>query len=255
VDVGDHYAGDPSPEQIVVDIDPNSWQPKWRETYGPICAVHNYGCLGVPLKIKELNNGAPVIVDAAAALLTPGAFGRGDIFTVSFNWNKSVSGGSGGAMLTDNEDWAARANGLKRHKGEGAFNFQMPLLCAQEILEQMYGNDDVPNAQERQWHLQRVAGAYNYYLPKYGFKAYPKGQTRWLTGTMFESESERERAQAALTEARFAWRRVWDPLSDERSCPNAWDVYRRGLMLAGGYGILPDDVREVCRVLDNARLS
>lgn len=114
---------------------------------------------GLPLYIDELvelcnEYNIPVVEDAAESLGSyykgkhTGTFGL--LGTFSFNGNKTVTSGGGGAIVTDNEELAKRAKHLSTqakipHKweyrhDEVAYNYRMPnlnaaLACAQ--LEQL----------------------------------------------------------------------------------------------------------------------
>lgn len=223
----------------VHDVNLSTWHTEFKNDLDDIhCPVHNYGCVS-----PYPNRSEHVVVDAAAALLTPNAFvGRG-IFCVSFNWNKAVSGGGGGAILTDDVNVADACEGLKRHKGAGAFNFQMPANVAAEVYNQL------SEADARRAHLKDLSLAYDLELDRVGLQAYPRGTCRWLTGTMLEDEAQVAAALRALNVAGYCGRRAWEPLADEESCPNAWTIYRRGLILPGGYGINCEDVRTVCGIV------
>jgi len=203
------------------------------------CPAHNYGCVG-DHRTSDLSCS---LIDAAAALLTPGAFSHGTAFAVSFNWNKSISGGGGGALLTDHDAIADRAEGLKRHDGAGAFNFQCPQLCAAEAYDQM------ACAPSRQLMLQELTQAYDEHLARVGLHAYPYGTHRWLTGTLLPSARHVAAVASALKERGYATRPPWKPLAD---LPGATEIHERGLMLPGGYSITPEHVREVCDVVGGA---
>lgn len=202
--------------------------------------VHNYGCLS-PYYYRAR------VVDAAAAILTQGAFLYGSIFCVSFNWNKSVSGGGGGAILTDIEEVAERAEGLKRHVGHGAFNFQMPALCAAEVYDQM------ETCISRQKHLEELTAAYDEALDKVGLTAHPRAGygcgCRWLTGTMFGTKEYRDEMKLELEKAGYMCREPWLPLCSREVAPNAWEIHERGLILPGGYSITQEDAFKVAEIV------
>lgn len=230
-------SGDPTPVVHVIDCELETWHSVF-DREDDAATVHNYGC------VSPYNCGTGYrIVDAAAAILTPNAFVHGDVFTVSFNWNKSISGGGGGALLTNDVHVADNAEGLKRHRGEGAFNFQCPVLCAAEVYDQL------ADADARRNHLRNLSCAYDFELNSVGLSAYPRGTCRWLTGTMFESELARDLAMESLAVANYPCRKPWLPLTSRENAQNAWTIHERGLILPGGYGMMPEQVREVCQVV------
>ena len=126
-----------------------------KETGNRISACVPMHTFGLPLridKIKEICDkyGIALVEDAAESLGSDykgkhtGTFG--DIGILSFNGNKIVTAGGGGAIITDNEELATRAKHLTTtakipHQWEYAhdeigYNFRMPnlnaaLVCAQ----------------------------------------------------------------------------------------------------------------------------
>lgn len=224
-----------------VDTDPLTWHSDLAE-YAAVAPVHNFGCVSHKRYSPEAH--AAVIIDAAAALLTPNAFVGKGTYCVSFNWNKSVSGGGGGCVLTDACSLADTIEGLKRHRGAGAFNFQMPANVASEVYNQL------ATADARRDHIRNLSLAYDLELAQVGLGSYPRGTHRWLTGTMLRDEAAVTTAQRKLSSMGYAPRRAWTPLGPRDTCPGAWEIYDRGLVLPGGYDISADDVRAICAALE-----
>ena len=96
-----------------------------RETGNRIAAVLPVHTFGLPAKIKELrdicqNWKLPLIEDAAEALGSKVSIDQdekncgcfGDIGILSFNGNKIITTGGGGALLTNNKDLAMKAKHL-----------------------------------------------------------------------------------------------------------------------------------------------
>jgi dTDP-4-amino-4,6-dideoxygalactose transaminase len=185
------------------------------------------------------------IIDAAAAMLTPGAFNGRGVFCVSFNWNKSISGGGGGAVITDDDYVAGVCGELKCHKGgDGASNYKMPALCAAEAFSQL------ADADNRRAHLQELSAAYDEELRRVGLESLPKGNTRWLTGTMLRDAEAVGVAMERIIKIGHVPRPAWPPLGDRASCPGAWEIRDRGIVLPGGYTITAENVKEICKALD-----
>jgi dTDP-4-amino-4,6-dideoxygalactose transaminase len=227
---------------VIRDVNPDTWHTDFgmEDVTSP---VWNYGTVS-----PHPHRARTCIVDAAAALLTPGAFVDPDpIYCVSSNWNKSISGGGGGCILTDDAKIADASEGLKRHRGSSAFNFQMPAQCASEVFNQLQA------AELRQSHLRMLSEEYDYQLARNQLMAFPKGICRWLTGTVLKDENAVLCALAKLDDYGFCGRRTWMPLGDSSTCPNAWDIYRRGVILPGGYDINAQDVEQVCQLVGGVR--
>jgi len=96
-----------------------------KETGNRIAAVVPVHTFGLPAKIKELRNicqnwKLPLIEDAAEALGSKVSINQdeiscgciGDIGILSFNGNKIITTGGGGALLTNNKDLAMKAKHL-----------------------------------------------------------------------------------------------------------------------------------------------
>ncbi|MFT4600278.1 MAG: perosamine synthetase [Arenicella sp.] len=139
-----------------------------KNTGNKISACIPMHTFGLPMYIDELIDvcdkyGIPVIEDAAESLGSyykeqhTGTFGQLGVF--SFNGNKTVTAGGGGAIVTDNEELAKKAKHLTTqakvpHKWEYkhdaiGYNYRMPnlnaaLACAQ--LEQL--NHYIENKRE-----------------------------------------------------------------------------------------------------------
>lgn len=120
-----------------------------RHTGRPIAAVVPMHCFGHPCEIRRIievadRHGLPVVEDAAESLGSTaggrhtGTFGR--LGMISFNGNKIVTTGGGGAILTDDAELAADAKALtttakvphrfRFHHDRVAYNFRMPNLNA-----------------------------------------------------------------------------------------------------------------------------
>lgn len=120
-----------------------------RHTDRRISAILPLHCLGYPCQIEALvalgeHLGVPVIEDAAEALgsfqggRALGAFGKASV--LSFNGNKIITSGGGGAILTDDAELARHARHLtttakvahawEYSHDELGYNYRMPSLNA-----------------------------------------------------------------------------------------------------------------------------
>lgn len=148
---------------VFLDITEESWSldpalvAEAIETYQPraVIAVHVLGHAADMDAIQTAAGAVPVIEDAAGAIgaqykkRTVGSLGDAAIF--SFNGNKTVTAGGGGAIVTDREEWADRARSLSTQARAGAgyryaeagYNYRMPNINAALGLAQLERLDEM----------------------------------------------------------------------------------------------------------------
>lgn len=124
---------------VFIDTEYDTWNmepatlAKAFDKYGDIKIVVLAHLYGTPARIDEIReicdmHGAMLIEDAAESLgatykgKQTGSFG--DISCISFNGNKIITGSSGGMLLTDNEEWAAKAKKWSTQSREAAVCYQ-----------------------------------------------------------------------------------------------------------------------------------
>jgi aminotransferase in exopolysaccharide biosynthesis len=205
-----------------------------RKTGKRIAALLPMHTFGHPCHVDELVQvghawGIPVVEDAAEALgsfrggRACGSFGRLGIF--SFNGNKTVTCGGGGAIVTDDEELGRRAKHLTTvakvpHRWEFVhdeigYNYRMPnlnaaLACAQ--LEQL----DAFLADKRE-----TAQAYAAFFAQCdwgAFVAEPAGcrSNYWLNAVLVNEPELRDRLLAATNDAKVFTRPAWALMPDLR---------------------------------------
>ena len=185
--------------------------------------MHTYG---FPANIEEICKicliwGIPVIEDAAEALGSKykgkalGTFG--DIGVISFNGNKIITAGGGGAILTNNSKYAEEIkhitttakvpHSFEFHHDQLGFNYRMPnlnaaLLCAQ--LEQI----DLFLSNKR-----RLAQTYKSYFDSVGIKFRWENKNSevnfWLMCLELESIEERNSFLEASNSSGVMTRPSW----------------------------------------------
>lgn len=151
-----------------------------------VMVAHLYG---TPARMDEIvsiahAHGAIVIEDAAEALGASyegrPAGSLGDISVISFNGNKIVTGSSGGALLTDDPDVAARARKLSTQAREAApwyqheevgYNYRMSNVIAGVVRGQL------PHLGE---HIAQKKAVYERY--REGFEGLPVSMNPYDAG-------------------------------------------------------------------------
>lgn len=221
--------------------------------------------------------GVPVISDSAEGLgatLRGRHAGRGALLAaLSFNGNKIVTAGGGGALVAEDPLLVARARHLASQAKDPAPHYQhsttghayglSSLLAAVGTVQ--LAELDRRVAGRRAIFARYVAALAD--LPGIGFMPEaPWGlATRWLTALLVEPARfgmDREALRQALDAAGIESRPVWKPLPDQpvfRDAPRAGGavaaaLFARGLCLPSGTGMTEADqdrviatIRSACR--------
>lgn len=202
-----------------------------RRTRRRIVACVPMHTFGFPARIEGIaklceENGIVLVEDAAESIGSlvgathTGRFGSLGVF--SFNGNKTITAGGGGAVVTGDDELARRAKHLTTtakvphawrywHDTMG-FNYRMPNLNAALACAQL---EKLPAILERKRHL---AKQYTAFFDQQGVE-YPcerAGTTAnfWLNTVMLADKSERD-AFLEFTNARKVMTRpAWEPLNE-----------------------------------------
>jgi perosamine synthetase len=226
-----------------------------RQTGRRIAAVVLMHCFGHPGSIEEIKSicdrySIPLIEDAAESL---GSFyqgkhtGRyGTISAVSFNGNKILTTGGGGAILTDDNALADRAKHLTTtakvphawefHHDSVAWNYRLPNLNAALGVAQLEILPELIAAKRRL--AERYQAAFQK-VPGLRFLEEPPAtcSNYWLNGICLEADDldQRNAVLQALNQANYQSRPLWQPmhfLPMYAACPrgdlqNTESLYRR----------------------------
>ncbi len=187
---------------------------------------------GLPMYIDELvevcnDYKITLIEDAAESIGSyyknrhTGTFGKLGVF--SFNGNKTVTAGGGGAIITNDESIAKRAKHLSTqakvpHRWDFAhddigYNYRMPnlnaaLMCAQ--LEQL--NSFVENKRNTAHHYIQFFKENK--IAKYISEITDAKSNYWLNSILFESESEKLAFLNATNDAGIMTRPIWKLMNE-----------------------------------------
>jgi len=188
--------------------------------------MHN---IGHPVEIDRIQaicreHQLSLVEDSAESLgsfyqgIHTGRYGNLGIF--SFNGNKIITTGGGGAIVTDNEALASQARHLsttaKRphpylyHHDELGYNYRMPALNAALGCAQL---DALPHYVENK---RRLAGQYAAFFDKqgYAFMAEPEGSRSnyWFNSFLAKDLNERNHILETLNGNEVMARPAWTPM-------------------------------------------
>ncbi|ABG58486.1 DegT/DnrJ/EryC1/StrS family aminotransferase [Cytophaga hutchinsonii] len=249
-------------EQAILDSIENKQKPK------AIILVHIYG---FPAMLDQIQAIAAkyhlyLIEDAAEALGSSyknkalGSFGHAG--ALSFNGNKLVTGGTGGAVITNDEELfnevRVLANQAKEEKPyyehlQVGYNYRMcnlnaAVACAQ--LEQL-GQKINKKKQIRAWYAIHLSGAANIKQADAGI------DNAWLTCVEFASAESPEKVRLALEEENIESRNVWNPMHRQpvfKDCTAYLNgvsdaVFANSLCLPSGTQLIEKDIIHITDII------
>ncbi len=211
-----------------------------RETGKRIAAVCPMHCFGIPcdmdpiIKICERYD-LPIVEDAAESLGSyykgkhTGRFGK--LAAVSFNGNKIVTTGGGGAILTDDADLADRAKHLTTtakvphawefYHDEVGWNYRMPNINAALGLAQLEKLSELLAAKREL--AENYAAAFGA-VDGVQFLNEPEDSTsnHWLNCVLLENGAQRDVVLDALNRDKLQCRPLWRPMHElpmYETCP------------------------------------
>ncbi|MCF8095441.1 MAG: LegC family aminotransferase [Desulfobacteraceae bacterium] len=206
-----------------------SYNKKTGNRFAAVVPMHTFGH---PCRIEDIVEIAskwnlPVVEDAAEALGSwAGEKHCGtitDIGILSFNGNKVITSGGGGAILTNNQTLGERAkhltttarveNSREFDHDEIGYNFRMPNLNAALACAQLERLDELL-AEKR-----KLALSYKKFFDQItwaDFAEEPEGtrSNYWLCAVSFKNPANREKLLEALNAAHIQARPVWKLMTE-----------------------------------------
>lgn len=284
-----HYCG---AEPFFIDIHPATWQldenlllkflekecfytkeqtfhKASQRRISALVLVHNLGNLGNISAIQEICQAyqIPFVEDAAEALGSfyegkhAGTFGK--IGILSFNGNKIVSTGGGGAVLTNDENiskkvrhWAnqAKINSEEYYHDEIGYNYRLPNPLAAIGVAQM---------EKISLFLEKKRLIHEFYTNILQGKALwqntlPKVEpNHWLFTALFENSTL---LAQKFKESAIQTRKLWYPLNRlpmHQKCEYmqendfSWKIYEKSLSLPSSVGLQMEDLEKIAKVLES----
>lgn len=242
-----------------------------------ILPVHLYG---MPAQMDEILEIAkaydiPVVEDAAEALgahirgKACGSFG--DLGILSFNGNKIITTGGGGALLSNNTEWVQRARFLASQARDAAPHYQHSQIGYNYRLSNVsaaIGRGQMRVLEERV--AQRRAN-FNWYQSQFqhisgiSFLQEPAGyfSNRWLTCILIDPQLTggvtRENIRLALEKEHIESRPLWKPMHMQpvfKDAPYygaqvAEALFANGLCLPSGSNLSKNDLERTAAVIQH----
>lgn len=237
-----------------------------------IIAVDIYGNPADYSAIRALSNyyKIPLIEDAAQALGSQ--YGgkmcgtAGDLGIYSFNGNKIITTGGGGALLTASKDWHKQACLMANQSNSGThyywhqqpgYNYRMSNVLAALGIAQMNV------LAERVKQKRRIFDQYSSLIQKNIIVQHElagASSNRWLSCFLFANQYERDRVFSTLSSANVDCRYLMNPLHRQpafATCPAylngvSDDLFSRGLCLPSGTALTDETISIICSLINSA---
>jgi len=240
-----------------------------------IIPVHLYG---MPAKLDEIlalaaNYEIPVIEDAAEAL---GSTYRqqpcgslGDIGILSFNGNKIITTSAGGALLSRNKEWVAKARFYSTQSRDAAPHYQHSHIGYNYRMSNILAGIGRGQMQVLDERIAQRRANYEFYrnalqdIPGLEFQPEAKESfsNRWLTCLDIDPSRTngitREDLRLQLEKENIESRPLWKPMhlqpvfADAPAFENGVSakLFERGLCLPSGSNLTPDDLERVTAII------
>lgn len=238
-----------------------------------LIVTHIFGRPAEMVKINAIcrKYGIIVIEDAAEAIgaKTEGEYvgGIGDFGVLSFNGNKTVTTGGGGALICKHEKDYRQAKFLAEQAKDSAlfylhsqlgYNYRLSGPLAAIGLAQLRKLDNFLKRKIEIYHLYQELLAPIFFE----FPSSISGESHWLSVVLLRREADctPDHVITALAEANIEARRVWKPLhtqplfADNESVSNgvSEDLFSRGICLPSGVGLSDADQLRVVAAIEKA---
>lgn len=251
-------------------IDPASVERAITANTKAIVPVDLYGAVSDPTVIELARERGLAVVQDCAEVFGTTIGGRhvgldADVATFSFFGNKTVTTGEGGAVITNNDDLAAR---MRKVKGQGqsatrrywhdeiGFNYRMTNIAAAIGVAQVERLDEIL------MRKREIARLYRRALSNSGvrFQQIPDivKSSEWLVSALLPEGVDRDAVMQHMAASGVDTRPVFYcahhmPMYETgQSLPVAEDISRRGVSLPSYPGLTDADVLKVAEALKTA---
>lgn len=245
----------------------NSYLKSSKEKITALLPVHCLGNMPNMNKLLAISQKyhIPIVEDAAEAL---GSFFEkhhagtlGEVGILSFNGNKIITTGSGGAVITNNPEIAEkirhRANQAKTNlhdyfHDEIGYNYRMANLLAAIGVAQM---EQLVAFLEKKQLINQIYKESLQEIATLQAVEPNVSPNYWLFTALFENS---EQIAQQLSQRGIQVRKLWYPLNRlpmNRDClyiqeeDITWQVYEQSLSLPSGVGLQVEDVLKICEII------
>ncbi|WP_186758474.1 aminotransferase class I/II-fold pyridoxal phosphate-dependent enzyme [Echinicola salinicaeni] len=241
-----------------------------------IIPVHLYG---MPARIKEIvaigeKYGIPVIEDAAEALGSFTAEGMcgafGDFGILSFNANKIITTGGGGALITKDKLVLEKACFFALQAKDPAPHYEHSRLGYNYAFSNLNSVLGVQQFGDIEGKINRRRRAFNHYFERLSaieYISFQKGiigdfSNRWLTSILLPDASTVNELKQYLERNHIETRPVWKPMHIQplyKNCAYYGDdfevsLFEKGICLPSGSGLTIDQLERTSQaILDFCR--
>lgn len=263
---------------VFIDSDEGNWNispellKNYLETNAKPKAVVVTHIFGIPARIEEVKNiceayDVLLIEDAAEALgskyrgLEVGNYG--DYAVLSFNGNKIVTTGGGGALICQTTECYHKALFMATQSKDQADHFSHSQIGYNYRMSNLLAGIGLGQLKRFEWVLQRKAAIHNAYrtrLEKSGVQFYQETShqnfNHWITPVLLK-EIHPSDLLVKFEESNIEVRRFWKPLHLQPLCKHFDSVegqvseklFETGICLPGGVGLTEEDIDRVCEVI------
>jgi len=188
----------------------------------------------------------------------------GDFGIYSFNGNKILTTSGGGMLVSDNKDWIEKAgfystqakeNFLHYEHLEYGYNYRMSnVLAAIGVGQMEVLADRVEKKREVfEWYREELKELDVEWMPELTGGS----GNRWLTTLLFKKNVDIDKIIDTLNQDGCESRPLWKPMhlqplfKESKSVLNgvSEELFERGLCLPSGTEMTSDDVRRVCKLI------
>ncbi|MBD8491141.1 DegT/DnrJ/EryC1/StrS family aminotransferase [Echinicola sp. CAU 1574] len=237
-----------------------------------IIVVHLYGMPANMEEIMRLSNeyGVPVIEDAAEALGSKTSKGfcgtLADLGVLSFNANKIITTGGGGALLAKSEELITKARFLGLQAKDPAPHYEHSELGFNYAFSNLNAVLGFTQFKKIDYKIRKRRAAYEHYkrnIEANGHITFQEGHSedfsnRWLTAVIVPDTSISVKLQHYLRENFVETRPVWKPIHLQplyKDCDYFGDrleenLFYKGICLPSGSGLREEQLFKVTDLLN-----